>query len=146
MTDTDNAFPHAAQTPDPHVTRIFHLAKKCIVIFGVAGAILLATLVVVVIAHGTPSVFMWVRATILLAMAPLLRLFAERARRGGRSEFQRLRLLSTVLPIAIVVVDLIPGVCPIWYAVMQSVSALALAPIALLMRRQEIHRAFSDEP
>jgi hypothetical protein len=58
---------------------------------------------------------------------------------------QRLRLLTTVLPVAIVGVDLIPGVCPTWYAALQAVSALALVPIAFLTRLPEIRAAFPDE-
>lgn len=145
MTDPTNTYAEAPGAADARVARDFDLAKKLIVIYGVAGAILLGTLVVLVVAGGEPSVFMWVRAAILLAVAPLLSMLAFRAEQGRTSSLQRLRLLTTVLPVAIVGVDLIPGVCPTWYAALQAVSALALVPIAFLTRLPEIRAAFPDE-
>ena len=145
MPNSTNISTETAGAADASVARDFDLAKKLIVIYLVAGAILLGTLVVIVVAGGKPTVFMWVRATILLALMPLLSMFAVRAERGRTSSLQRLRLLTTVLPVAIIGVDLIPGVCPSWYAAMQAVSALALAPVGFLTRRPEIRAAFSDQ-
>jgi hypothetical protein len=145
MSNSTNISAEIARAAGARVARDFDLAKKLTVIYGVAGAILLGTLVVVAVAGGEPSVFMWVRASLLLAMTPLLSMFAERAERGRTLSLQRLRLLTTVLPVAIIGVDLIPGVCPTWYAAMQAVSGLALAPIGFLMRRPEIRAAFPDQ-
>lgn len=145
MSNSTNISAEVAGAADARVARDFDLAKKLIVIYGVAGAVLLGTLVVIVVAGGEPSVFMWVRATILLAVTPLLSMFAVRAEQGRTSSLQRLRLLTTVLPVAIIGVDLIPGVCPTWYAAMQAVSALALASIAFLTRRPEMRAAFPDQ-
>ena len=145
MSNSTNISTELAGAADASVARDFDLAKKLIVIYGVAGAILIGTLVVIVVAGSEPSVFMWVRATILLAMMPFLSMFAVRAEQGRTSSLQRLRLLTTVLPVVIIGVDLIPGVCPTWYAAMQAVSALALAPIGFLTRRPEIRDAFPDQ-
>jgi hypothetical protein len=145
MTDSNHISAEVPEVADPRVARYFDLAKKLIVIYGVAGAILFGTLVVSVVAGGATSGFMWVRAAILLGMTPLLYLFAVRAEQGRTSSLQRLRLLTTVLPVAIIGVDLIPGVCPSWYAAIQALSALALVPIAFLTRRREIGAAFPDQ-
>lgn len=80
-------------------------------------------LVVVIVSwatDGSTSTFMWVRALILLAATPLLLVLIRKARRGSQAALERVRLVSTVLPVAIVLVDLIPGVCPAWYAAMQA--------------------------
>jgi hypothetical protein len=61
---------------------------------------------------------------------------AVRAGRNDQDAVQRLRTLTTTLPIAIVAVDLIPGVCPTWYAAMQAASAVPLVAIAVLARRR----------
>jgi len=141
MSSSTNISTEIAGAADASVARDFDLATKLIVIYGVAGAILIGTLMVIVVAGGEPSVLMWVRSTILLAMMPFLSMFAVRAEQGRTSSLQRLRLLTTVLPVVIIGVDLIPGVCPTWYAAMQAVSALALAPIGFLTRRPEIRDA-----
>ena len=145
MSNSTNISTELAGAADASVARDFDLAKKLIVIYGVAGAILIGTLMVIVVAGGEPSVLMWVRSTILLAMMPFLSMFAVRAEQGRTSSLQRLRLLTTVLPVVIIGVDLIPGVCPTWYAAMQAVSALALAPIGFLTRRPAIRDAFPDQ-
>jgi hypothetical protein len=115
--------------------------KKCTVIFGVASAIVLATVAAIALLHGSVSTFMWVRAGILLAATPVLYRLAVRASQGARKSFARLRVVTTVLPVAIVVVDLIPGVCPVWYAGMQAVSAVPLIGIAVVTRRRVVSAA-----
>lgn len=144
MSDSTNRSTEPAEAVDPRVARAFDLTKKLIVIYGVAAAILLGTLVVIVIAGGDPTTFMWVRASILLALTPLFSRLATHAQQGRRSSLERLRVLTTVVPVAIIAVDLIPGVCPTWYAAMQAVSALALVPIAFLTRRPEVRAAVAD--
>jgi hypothetical protein len=113
----------------------FDTVKKCVTLFGIVGAITLGTVAVMAVIGQPATSFMWVRAAILLAAAPVLQRMAVRAARGERRAFARLRTLTVILPIAIVAVDLIPGVCPMWYAAMQGISALALVGAAVLLRR-----------
>ena len=88
---------------------------------------------------------MWVRASILLALTPVLLRLAARAEQGRTSSLYRVRALTTVVPVAVIAVDLIPGVCPAWYAAMQALSALALLPIAFRTRRPEMRAAFANQ-
>ncbi|MEU3569992.1 hypothetical protein AB0E96_16440 [Kitasatospora sp. NPDC036755] len=122
----------------------FTAVKKCIVLFGAGGAVVLGT-VAAVAATGHPTTpFMWIRGVIFLALAPFLHRKASDAAGGSRQAFDRLRTLSTVLPIAIVAVDGIPGLCPLWYAVLQGLSALALAAVAVLTRTSALAGSFSE--
>lgn len=50
--------------------------------------------------------------------------------------------VAVVMPIAIVGVDLIPGVCPLWYAVAQTVCMLPVVRIAFLTRSSALRAAF----
>ena len=115
-------------------TELFENSKKCIVIFGVAGAVVLSTVIASAASHGAVSTFMWVRAAVLLAAAPVLHRLTTRAATGDRRSFDRVRTVTTILPVAIVVVDLIPVVCPTWYAVLQGFSCLPLIAVAILTR------------
>jgi hypothetical protein len=47
------------------------------------------------------------------------------------------------MPLAIVGIDLIPGVCPPWYAVMQAVCMLPLVPVAFITCRSALGTAFA---
>jgi hypothetical protein len=111
------------------------IVKKLVVIYGVVSALVLATVAVVAIDHGTVSLFMWIRAGILLLAAPLIYHWVTRAAQASVKSLERLRTVSLVLPIAIVVVDLIPGMCPMWYTALQGVSAIALVAVAIITRR-----------
>ncbi|MCX4852241.1 hypothetical protein [Streptomyces canus] len=77
---------------------------------------------------------MWIRAAVLLAIAPVLSRLTARAAEGSRSSFDRVRTLAAVPPVAIIGVDLNPGLCPTWYAGMQAVGALALIGVAFITR------------
>ncbi|MEV4475175.1 hypothetical protein [Nonomuraea sp. NPDC049504] len=109
-------------------------AFKCIYIYGVFSALTLVTVAVLTIIGDTASTFMWVRAVILLAVAPLLHRLLTRAEGGSRTSLERVRTITTIMPIAIVGVDLIPGLCPPWYATMQGLSAIPLVAVAFLTR------------
>ncbi|MQY04295.1 hypothetical protein [Actinomadura macrotermitis] len=113
----------------------FGTVHKYIALFGAIGAIVLGIVAVMALTGHEASPFMWIRGTILFLAAFPLHRFAVRAAQGSAKALDRLRTLSVVLPIAIIGVDLIPGLCPAWYAVVQGLSALALAGVAVLVRR-----------
>lgn len=113
----------------------FRLAWKCIWIFLVVNAIALATVLLMAVLGTAPSTFMWVRALILVAASPLLLWMARRAGAGDDSLAGRLTLIAIVLPVAVIAIDFIPGVAPMWYGVMQGLGALILIPVAVIGRR-----------
>ncbi|WP_405058210.1 hypothetical protein OG474_36480 [Kribbella sp. NBC_01505] len=110
---------------------MFETVRKCLGLYGVASAVVLSVVIANAATQGSVSTFMWVRSVLLLAVTPLLYRLAAR-------DPQRLRTVATVLPIAIVVVDLIPGVCPVWFAALQAASALPLIAVAVMMRRRTV--------
>ncbi|MGW2370946.1 hypothetical protein [Kitasatospora sp. NPDC001683] len=123
----------------------FSTVKKYVTLFGAVSAIVLGTVAVMAFTgHGTTA-FLWIRAVILLAVAPVIHRMITRAANGSYRSFDRVRTLSTIAPIAIVGVDLIPGLCPAWYAVLQGLSALALVGVAVLTRRAPLTTAFPEQ-
>lgn len=120
----------------------FDTIRKCVTLFGAVSALVLAT-VAVMAATGHPGTpFMWTRAALLPAVTPLLHRYVTRASEGSLRAFARLRTLTAVSPFALVGVDLVPGLCPPWYAVLQGLSALALVGIAALTRGPALRRVF----
>ncbi|MCX4852231.1 hypothetical protein [Streptomyces canus] len=120
----------------------FTLLKKYVGLFGMVSAIVLATVAVVALSGHSTTSFMWIRGAILLALAPVLYRSAVRASKGARRDYERLSTLSVILPIAVLGIDLIPGLCPTWYAAMQGVSALALIGAAVITRGSVLRAAF----
>ncbi|MEV0160625.1 hypothetical protein [Nonomuraea fuscirosea] len=131
---------------DSRTREAFEPARKCVVIYGVMSAVTLATVAALSAGGAEVTAFMWVRAVILLALAPVLHRLIVRAARGDRRGFERVRAVSVIMPIAIVGVDLIPGLCPVWYAVMQGLSALALVAVAFVVRGAGVRAAFPSAP
>ncbi|MGA5816851.1 hypothetical protein ACPC54_03145 [Kitasatospora sp. NPDC094028] len=120
----------------------FDDVKKYITLFGVVSTIVLGTVAVMAFTHHHVTSFMWVRGGILLAITPLLHRYVTEASEGSYRAFDRVRTLATIMPIALIGVDLIPGLCPSWYAVLQGLSALALVAVAFITRGAALSAVF----
>ncbi|MFD0278336.1 hypothetical protein ACFVHB_31125 [Kitasatospora sp. NPDC127111] len=142
MANTGDITTATAQLGDSRTQDAFDTVKKCITLFGAVGAIVLGTVAVMAFTGHEASPFMWIRGAILFLVAFLLHRFTVRAAQGSYKAFDRLRTLSTIMPIAIIGVDLIPGLCPAWYAVIQGLSALALIGVAVITRGSALSAAF----
>ncbi|MBD0671121.1 hypothetical protein [Streptomyces sp. CBMA156] len=121
----------------------FTTVKKYVALFGAGGAVVLGAVAVMASTGHETTPFMWIRGAIFPLLALFLHRKATEAAAGSPKAFDRLRTLSTVMPIAIIGVDLIPGLCPPWYAVLQGLSALALVPVAVFTRTSALAAAFS---
>ncbi|MCF3106295.1 hypothetical protein IPZ58_32695 [Streptomyces roseoverticillatus] len=132
----------AAPLNAPRTQDAFTTAKNCVKIYGALGtAALLAVIVVAGTGH-TVNTFMWVRAVLLPVVAVLIHRVTVSAARGSRRSFERVSTLAVIMPIAIIGVDLIPGVCPPWYAVMQAVCVLPVIGVAFITRGSALRAAF----
>lgn len=121
----------------------FQRAKGFVVLYGLLGAIVLATVVVrAATGHVVPG-FLWGRSCAVFATSVVAFWFLTLAARGARWAYLRIRVISVVMPIAIVGVDLIPGLCPGWFAVMQAVCALAIVPVAFIVNSSRVRAAFA---
>lgn len=120
----------------------FDLAKKCVTLSGMICGITLATVAVLSIVDHPGTTFMWVRAVILLTVAPVLHRLIVGASQGARRSFERMRTVAVIMPIAIIGVDVIPGICPMWYAVMQAIGALPLVAVAFILNGSGPRAAF----
>ncbi|MFI2608053.1 hypothetical protein [Kitasatospora sp. NPDC018619] len=122
----------------------FTTVKRCVLLFGAGGAVVLGTVAATAAAGHTATPFMWIRGVLLPALACFLHHLATRAAAGSYRPFDRLRTLATVLPVAVIAVDAIPGLCPLWYAVLQGLSALPLVAVAVLTRTAALKSAFAE--
>jgi heme/copper-type cytochrome/quinol oxidase subunit 4 len=84
----------------------------------------------------------WVRATIVVASALLTLSLAVRASRGSRGAFRRLRIVSGVMLVAIVVIVALPGAFPGWLRIEQGVCGLALLGVVLIVNGRHLRSLF----
>jgi hypothetical protein len=85
----------------------------------------------------------WVRATIVLAGAALLAVFAARTARGSRRAYLRLRIVSAVMLVAIVVIIAVPGDFPLWLKIEQGGCGLFLAGVVLIANGVRVRSQFA---
>jgi hypothetical protein len=79
----------------------------------------------------------WVRGTIVVASALLMASFVARAGGGSARAFLRLRLVSAIMVVAIVVIIAVPGAFPLWMKIEQGVcGVLPLCVVALVNGRR----------
>ncbi|MFG2721855.1 hypothetical protein ACGFW5_26745 [Streptomyces sp. NPDC048416] len=131
-----------AQLDTARVRETTSTLRKGIALYGCVSAIVLATVAVMAVLGQSVTSFMWVRSLILLAVTALIHRMALDVATGSRRAYDRLSTLTVVLPIAIVGVDLVPGLCPPWFAVMQGLSALALVHAAVTIRGGALRTVF----
>jgi hypothetical protein len=84
----------------------------------------IAALVAVILLRNHPAEVngpAWVRSIIVVATALILLSAATLAARGSRGAFLRLRIISIVTTVAIVVIVALPGTFPVWLKIEQSV-------------------------
>ncbi|MGK5627074.1 hypothetical protein [Streptomyces sp. URMC 123] len=132
----------AALLDRPRVQGAFGTAKSSIKVYGVLGAVALLAVVAVSSGGHMVNTFMWVRAVLLPMVAVLIHRMTVSASHGSRRAFERVRALAVIMPIAIIGVDLIPGVCPPWYAVTQVVCMLPVVRVAFITRGSALRAAF----
>ena len=106
----------------------------------------IAALVVVILLRNHPAEVnpaAWVRSIIVVATALILLSAAILADRGSRGAFWRLRIISIVTTVAIVVIVVLPGTFPVWLKVEQSVCGLLMLGVALLANGRAARSRFA---
>jgi hypothetical protein len=85
----------------------------------------------------------WIRGGIVAATSLLTLSFAVRAARGNRRMFLRLRIVSAILLVAVVVIAALPGLLPLWMRIEQGVCGLLLLGVVVLVNGRPVRAAFA---
>jgi hypothetical protein len=132
-----------AHLDHPQARTAFRGAK---VLVGGYLAISVATFVAIVLLRDHASVVndaVWVRGTIVVASAALMAGFVTRAARGSSRAYLRLRLVSAIMVVAIVVIISLPGTFPLWMKIEQGVCGLLLVGVVVLVNRKQVRSSFA---
>ncbi|GAB1639946.1 hypothetical protein [Krasilnikovia sp. MM14-A1259] len=126
--------PQTAAATTPAAARAFGKLVTSFKVYTVLSALALTGVAAMAVTGHTVNTFMWVRGVLLPLIAILLYRMSLNAARGSQKSFDRVRTLTLIMPIAIIVVDLIPGVCPLWYAAIQTVCMIPVIAAAVITR------------
>lgn len=83
-----------------------------------------------------------VHTVIVAISAVVLFLVTRRARGGSSAAFLRLRIISAVLVVAIVVIDVMPGSFPLWVKAEQTACGLLLLAVVAVVNRRTVRAGF----
>ncbi|WP_432930746.1 hypothetical protein ACQPZZ_09260 [Microbispora sp. CA-135349] len=111
-------------------------------ISGYAAVSLLTPMTMIAFRHD-PAVAtdaVWVRGALVAAASLLTLFFAVRAARGDRRMLLRLRVVTAVMLVAIVVIIALPGLFPLWFKLEQGVCGLLLLPVVVQINRRPVAR------
>ncbi|MGW0804317.1 hypothetical protein [Nonomuraea sp. NPDC002799] len=142
METTDHTTPAAARLNQPRTRRAFGRTKVLIAAYGALSAAVFITVVILAVTAHTVTSFMWGRSAGVLASAAVTYWLTILAARGARWAYTRVRIISIVMPFAIIAVDLIPGVTTAWFVMMQATCALAIAAAAFIINGSLLRAAF----
>ncbi|GAB7029221.1 hypothetical protein AB0G35_12585 [Streptomyces sp. NPDC021749] len=132
----------AAHLNHPRTRRTFRTARNLVAAYGALSAAVLLTVAVLALTGHPVTSFMWGRSGGVLASAAVIYWMTVLAARGTRWAYLRVRILSVLMPVVIVGVDMIPGICPLWFALAQAASALPLAAAAFLSNGSRLRAGF----
>ncbi|MFI5782213.1 hypothetical protein [Nocardia sp. NPDC051570] len=85
----------------------------------------------------------WVRTSIVLGTSALMLRFAVRAESGGARAYLRLRIVSAIMLVAIIVIVASPGPFPGWLRIEQSVCGVVLLAVVVTVNRARVRAAFT---
>jgi hypothetical protein len=118
------------------------------VLVGCYLGISVLTLVAVILLRDDPAIVntaVWIRGTLVVASALLMFGFVVRAAGGSRRAFLRVRIISAVMVVAIVVIVSLPGTFPVWMKIEQAVCGLILLGVVLLVNGRRLRSSFAAE-
>jgi len=69
--------------------------------------------------------------------------FAAGAARGSRGAYRRLRVITAVMPVAIVVIIALPGTFPLWMKVEQAVCGVLLLGVVAVVNGRVMRASFA---
>jgi hypothetical protein len=134
-----------ANNATSHAQKDLRKVKTLVAVYGAFGTAALAVVVVLAVTGNAVSGFMWGRAAGMFVSALVAHRLTALAQGGSRPAYLRVRVISVVMPIAVIAIDGVPGILSPWFAALQIAGALALLPAAFLTNGRRLRSAFSKK-
>lgn len=111
------------------------------------GLSILTLAAIILLRNNTAIVIpaVWIRGTIVAASALLTTFFAAQMARGSQRGYFRLRLVSAIMFVAIVVIIALPGLFPLWMKIEQGVCGLLLFGVVVVVNDKHLRSMFATK-
>jgi len=124
--------------------KAFSLVKALLVGYLAVSVLTLAAIVLLRNDVSVVNPAVWIRGTIVAASSVLTLAFAAGAARGSRGAYRRLRVITAVMPVAIVVIIALPGTFPLWMKVEQAVCGVLLLGVVAIVNGRQLRTRFAS--
>ncbi|MFF1695620.1 hypothetical protein ACFVXC_18635 [Streptomyces sp. NPDC058257] len=141
METASSSTANATRLDNPHRARDFGRVKVLVAAYGALGAAVLITVAALALTGQTVTSFMWGRSAGVVASAAVTYWLTVLAARGARWAYLRVRVISIVMPIAIIAIDMIPGALPPWFVALQIACALTIGATAFIVNGRGLRAA-----
>jgi len=84
----------------------------------------------------------WTRGTILACTSLLLLFFVNQLTRGSRQGWVRVRIISLLLFVSVLILLVIPGILPLWMKLEQAICGLLLLGLIIVTNSRHIRSIF----
>ncbi|MBM4794082.1 hypothetical protein HXP44_18910 [Streptomyces sioyaensis] len=132
----------AGRFESPHTRQAFGTVRALVAAYGLLGVGVLVTVAVLAMTGHAVTSFMWGRSAGVFASAAVAYWLTGRAARGARWAYLRMRIISLVVPPAIIAIDVLPGTLPAWFVLLQATCALAIGAAAFPLNGARLRAAF----
>jgi len=123
--------------------KAFSLVKALLVGYLAVSVLTLAAIVLLRNDASVVNPAVWIRGTIVAASSVLTLAFAAGAARGSRGAYRRLRVITAVMPVAIVVIIALPGTFPLWMKLEQAVCGVLLLGVVAVVNGRVMRASFA---
>ena len=123
--------------------KAFSLVKALLVGYLAVSVLTLAAIVLLRDDVSVVNPAVWIRGTIVAASSVLTLAFAAGAARGSRGAYRRLRVITAVMPVAIVVIIALPGTFPLWMKLEQAVCGVLLLGVVAVVNGRVMRASFA---
>lgn len=131
MTETYTSRP-ARQDADVARRAAFRPAVILVTAFLAISAAMMAFLAVATSIGIGIDIAIWIRCSLVFGSAIVLLVFTVGTSRGSRASWIRLRIVSPIIVVAVIVIVSIPGFLPDWVRIEQAVCGLLVLPVAIM--------------
>ncbi|MGW2254239.1 hypothetical protein ACWCXH_29210 [Kitasatospora sp. NPDC001660] len=127
----------------PETLRAFRTIRR---LLGAYLGISLVTMAAIVALAGHPdlvNVAVWIRGSAVAASSVITLVLAVKAARGSTGAFRRLRIISTAMLVAVVVIVAMPGTFPFWMKIEQTLCGALLLGVAVILNGRHLRTLFA---
>jgi hypothetical protein len=132
-----------AELHEANNRNLFSLVKALLVGYLAVSVLTLAAIALLRNDASVVNPAVWIRGTIVAASSVLTLALAAGAARGSRGAYRRLRIITAVMPVAIVVIIALPGTFPLWMKFEQAVCGLLLLGVVAIVNGRQLRTRFA---